>query len=143
MELSSCYFMDVPYPKCQGRMRILAFIEDVYVIRLPRLLSASNGMSGGVSRNYAECWNLLGDGNGGQVKKILKRLGQWERKARCLLCCSHFYLDPQGESLYNFSLKNKFLSPRPLAPVTKSLDASEPSYCQYNFQASLDCGGKM
>ncbi len=63
-------------------MKILSFIEDPEVTRLPRLLSALNGMSGGVSRNYAECWNLLGDGDGGQVKKILKHLGLWEVKAR-------------------------------------------------------------
>ncbi len=63
-------------------MKILSFIEDPEVTRLPRLLSALNGMSGGVSRNYAECWNLLGDGNGGQVKKILKHLGLWDIKAR-------------------------------------------------------------
>ncbi len=69
-------------PKCSGTMKILSFIEDLDVTRLPRLLSALNGMSGGVSRNYAECWNLLGDGNGGQVKKILKHLGLWDIKAR-------------------------------------------------------------
>ncbi len=63
-------------------MKILSFIEDPDVTRLPRLVSALNGMSGGVSRNYAECWNLLGDGNGGQVKKILKHLDVWDIKAR-------------------------------------------------------------